>query len=346
MTGDTLDAALPERYWAAVAAGDPYAARRLALDALDGGIPVLDVLERLVLAAQAEVGRRWAADEWSVAQEHRATSISEDVVAALAARVPDPPPEARTIVMTCADREWHALPARALSLVFCSAGWQVIFLGAAVPVAHLASLLQDVGPDLTALSCTVPPRLFEAREMIEVSRDAGIPVLVGGRGFGTDGRWARVLGANAWAPDARAACALLRDAPPAAFTSPAPQLRAPDDDLAHLRGRRRAIAAASLSAMSAALPDVARYDRRQRARTEEDVEHILDFLAAALFVDDVTLFTEFVSWLAEILAARGVPGGTLRAGLEMVAGAVEAEAGPHSRSLDFLAAGAAEVPTP
>ena len=342
MSPASIDAADVAAYWTAIAHADAHAATDVALGALRNGAPLLDILEVLVAAAQIEVGRRWAAAEWSVAQEHRATAVGEQVVATLAAAVPDPPPGRRAVV-ACADREWHALPPRLLSLALRDAGWEVTFLGPSVPVQFLAQLLQDVGPDLTALSCALPTRLFEAREVIETSRDAGIPIVVGGRGFGTDGRWAYPLGADAWAPDARAAVGLLAGDTLPAFTSPAPPLTLADDALGQLQRRREQIADDSIRAMAEALPDVARYDQRQQERTAEDVHHVLDFLAAALFVDDVTLFTDFTRWLAAILVARGVPARTLRAGLDIIAANVGGEPGPYARPLAFLAAGAREA---
>ena len=44
-----------------------------------------------------------------------------------------------------------------------------------------------------------------------------------------------------------------------------------------------------------------------------------DYLATALYVDHDDLFTGFVTWTAEILEARGVPGASLRPALDLLA---------------------------
>ncbi|MGN6606628.1 MAG: cobalamin-dependent protein [Jatrophihabitans sp.] len=325
-------------YWAALEEGDAQLAVKLAERALEDGEPLLDVLD-VVCAAQAEVGRLWAADEWNIAQEHRATSISEEVVDALANRV-QPTERRGSIVITCADGEWHALPSRVLSTAFRGSGYAVTFLGASVPARHLAQLLHEVGPDVTAISCALATRLPAAREMIEASRGAGIPVLIGGRGFGTDGRWGLALGANAWAPDARSAVRLVERGGLPVFVTPPPRHRAPADVLALLRRRRTEIVHESLQRMMADVPTVARYNAYQRGRAEEDLEHILDFLAAALYVDDASVFTEFIDWLREVLTARGVPTTTLVEGLQIVSAVLASEAGPYDRALDILRLGA------
>jgi hypothetical protein len=58
------------------------------------------------------------------------------------------------------------------------------------------------------------------------------------------------------------------------------------------------------------------YDTRQLTRTREDLVFIARFVAAAQLVDDDTVLTEFLDWLAELLEARGVPRVALTAGLE------------------------------
>ncbi|SHG57196.1 Methanogenic corrinoid protein MtbC1 [Jatrophihabitans endophyticus] len=330
-----------ERYWAALAAGDTGTAVTAVLDAFDDGTALPDLLEDVVCAAQAEVGRRWAANEWNVAQEHRATSISEEAVAALASRSRSAGTSRGQVVVTCADGEWHSLPSRVLAATLRDAGWQVTYLGASVPTRHLSQLLHDVGPDVTLLSCALPLRLFHAREVIEASRAAGVPVVVGGRGFGPRGRWGLAIGANGWAANARDTAHALAAGDVPGFTEPAPPLAHPDDALERVRSARAEVATGALRVMAERLPDVAAYDDRQHKRTAEDVEFILDYLEATLLVDDVELFTEFVGWLTPLLTSRGVPAATLAAGITVVADAVAERCGELPRAAAVLAAGRA-----
>lgn len=326
-------------YWAAVTSGDAQAAASVLVHEYQSGAGLADMLD-MVCFAQAEVGRLWAANEWNVAQEHRATSVGEEVIAALSAQLDPPAADGKTVVLTCTDGEWHSLPSKVLSAALRAAGHRVTYLGASVPARQLSQLVHELGPDVIAISCALPTRLPDARQMIETAREAGVPALVGGRGFGSDGRWASPLGANAWAPDARGAISILGGDELPAFATPAPPLRQPDDAIGFLRARAAEIVAASMSRMTAGLADVASYDSTQIDRTREDVHHILDFLSAALYVDDVVLFTDFVTWLDELLVARGVPTATLRRGLDVIAEVIASERGPYDRALDFLRTGA------
>ncbi|WP_019873281.1 cobalamin-dependent protein [Sporichthya polymorpha] len=315
VTEAALSADVRDRYWDALSRGDRTAAVAAALGELERGVPAIRIFDELVRPAQLEVGRQWATNSWGVAREHVATSISEDVVAALGARTAAGPARGR-IVVTCVEGEWHALPARILSESLRLSGWDVSYLGASVPTPHLVSYLHDLGPDLVALSCSVSTSLQRARRMIEAARGAGVPVLAGGRGFGPDGRWALALGANGWAPDPTAALELIESDAWPSFTDQAPPLEHPDDAHVRLRAAHGDLVDATMAELARVFPPMAAYDSEQRARTVEDIGYILDFLTTALFLDDVELFTDFVGWLAEILTARGVPAAAVRLGLD------------------------------
>ena len=320
MTAGDVPATARADYWRAVARADRPAAVRIALAQLDAGSGVADVLRDLVCSVQLEVGRRWAAGEWNVAREHAATSIGEDVVAALTVREPSSPGASRgTVVVACVEGEWHSLPARVLAETLRIGGWRVHNLGASVPAAHLLQFVHDIGPDATALSCSVSTSLPRARRMIEASREAGVPVIAGGRGFGTDGRWALQLGANAWAPSATAALDVLDGAGWPAFTGPAPHFDSPDDSSGRLTAALPGRVAEAMAMLPSRLPFMAAYTADQLARTREDVGHILSFLAVSLYLDDAGLFEEFADWLADILLPRGVPLPAVEASLEVVA---------------------------
>ncbi|MFB9236489.1 B12-binding domain-containing protein [Plantactinospora siamensis] len=312
-----LAAAYPELIQC-LADADEYAATDVALGLLAAGVPAESVLLELIAPAQAQVGRWWQANEWSVAQEHAATHISERVVAAVSSYA-SPRPNRGRVVVACMDGEWHALPARLVAEVLRLRGWNVTFLGASVPAAHLVSYLHRNDAQAVALGCAVPMRLPQAHAMIEACRRADVPILVGGRGFGADGRWAERLGVT-WAPDAVTAAELvgneeLLDRPP---SGPPPQLA--DDEYAGLVRRRGELIDSALGALRQASPAVRDYTPDQLDRTIEDLGYIVDFLAAAVYVDDPTLFEEFLDWLLEVLGSRGVPAAPVQATLAHFAG--------------------------
>ncbi|MEJ2866176.1 cobalamin-dependent protein [Actinomycetospora sp. OC33-EN08] len=287
-----------------LAASDEEGAVALALDALDAGLDAESVLLDVVAAAQREVGERWAAGTWTVVQEHVATHISERVVAAVARHRPAGPPTGiGRIAVACLDGEWHALPARLLAEVLARHGWEVTFLGSSVPAGQLAVHLHETGPDVVAISSSLPSRLPAARRMVEACRASGTPILAGGAAFGPEGEWAGAVGADGWAPDARAAAALL-----------AGTIRRPDEGRVDDASREEQ---ALLHTRRGEL--VAGLARRVRAghgadpladeQLADDLGHLVDFLAAAVYVDDPGLLARFLRWVGTV----AVPGGLSRA---------------------------------
>ncbi|MDD7939953.1 cobalamin-dependent protein [Actinomycetospora lutea] len=292
-----------------LADADERGAVAVALDALDAGVDPETVLLDVVAGAQREVGDRWAAGEWTVVQEHVATHISERVVAAVAVHAPAPAPTGvGTVAVACLDGEWHGLPARLLAEVLARHGWAVEFLGASVPAAQLATHVHRVGPDLVAISSSLPSRLPAARRMVEACRATGTPVLAGGPAFGTDGRWARAVGADGWAPDARAAAAVLAASPDGpwfadghdpAGTRGTPGDRSGREEQAVLHARRGELVALAAAAVR---PDAGEVSEE----LADDLGHLVDFLAAAVFVDDPTLFDGFVHWVGTVTIPAGL----------------------------------------
>ncbi|MEV4493096.1 cobalamin-dependent protein [Micromonospora coxensis] len=301
---------------------DPAAATRVATDLLAAGASVADVLVDLVAAAQREVGLRWLTGRWSVAQEHAATHVSEQVVDAVAARTGRRGRRGH-VVMACVEGEWHALAARIVAEVVRDAGWRVTFLGASVPSRHLVSYLHQSGPDAVLLSCVQPSRLVRAARMVEACRTAGVPVVAGGPGFGTDGRWAAPVGAAAWGATARDAARLL-DGPlhAAAHTGP-PQPAGADEYVAVLHRRPDIV---RLAVAEADLPE----ERAEDFATA--VAHLVDALAAAIRVGDPQLLVDFAGWQGEVLAARG----GRRPLLDVVLDSCARVLAEHPRSGDYL----------
>lgn len=80
----------------------------------------LDVIGRV----QGRVGKEWAANRITVAQEHAATAIDERAVAVVAQhKVSQTEPSLGWVLVACVDGEWHGLPARLVTEVLKLRGW-------------------------------------------------------------------------------------------------------------------------------------------------------------------------------------------------------------------------------
>ncbi|WP_033223205.1 cobalamin B12-binding domain-containing protein [Kitasatospora phosalacinea] len=315
---------LTEHLWEAVTSGDQARAAALAVGALEAGLDPEALLLDVIGALQARIGREWAADRITVIQEHAATAVNERVVALVAghpAFAAARPPERGRVAVACVDGEWHAFPARLLAEVLTLRGWRVDYLGAQCPTPHLIAHLHRTAPDALALSASLSPRLPAAHTAITAAQAAGVPVIAGGAAFGPDGRQARLFGADAWAPDARAAAERLARGLPLP-TSP----HQPVDDLPHLADQEytlvtrssRELVGAVMAALERQYPAVRSYTPLQREHTQDDLAHIVEYLAVALYTGDPELFTAFTGWTREVLTARAVPDALLAAALTVL----------------------------
>ena len=261
----------------------------------------------LLTEVQREVGRRWQQQQFTVADEHAATAIVDLALSAacLDAAVSSPPTGDGAVVVTCAEEEWHVMPARMLAEQLWAAGWDVVFLGASTPAEHLQKFLAARRPDAVALSCTVPLHLPGARRSISASHAAGVPVLAGGAAFGTGPGRAAAIGADAWAADTGSATTILTR-----WASSTPVLAAPTADEAPalaLAAERPALTDRAMSALAARYPPLAHYTAWQLARTREDLGYILRFTEASILANDDSIATDFARWLTSVLAARHLP---------------------------------------
>lgn len=315
-------------YFRALEAADPVAAEDVVLRLLDDGVSVEAIAEHVVVPAQIRVGALWAERRWSVADEHTATAVTEAALAALQAatlrRRPAVPDARPHTAMVCAEGEWHSLPARVVALVAGAGSARVTMLGPSVPADHLARRLLAGDVDLLALSCTLPTNLIGAARSIAAAHEAGVPVVVGGRAFGTSAARAVAIGADGWAANAVA----LREWTPRLDHTSA---EIPPEAV-WLDGVDDSTISVAYDRMLNAFPRLADMRPHQQARTREDMTWMARFTGAAVLTADQQVLDEFFEWLSALLVGV-VPTAVIAACAHLVADAVEAHAPAGSELL-------------
>jgi diguanylate cyclase (GGDEF)-like protein len=324
---------LVDRYVEDAVSGERRSAIRSTLDMFDRGATQERVIVDLLAAAQREVGERWHRNELTVADEHIATGVSAAALDALVSEVRPLAGDGQTVVV-CAEGDWHSLAAQMFGESLHGLGFGVTVLGASTPAPYVAELLTRRNADSLAISCSLPIFFPGAIRLIDIAQLQGVPVIVGGRAFGTNSERANRLGADAWALNAEQAATILKqwrlDGRPIPAT-PA----SPDPDALHMLERAAEIAQTALPELVARFPPMANYNDEQLTRTREDLAFNVQFLAAAMLVCDDTIFTDFLDWLQSLLANRGVPRTALPAGLDALKAALHGEPPEGVRLLDL-----------
>ncbi len=154
-----------------------------------------ELMDELLGPTLIWIGELWEKGEWTVAQEHRATAVLARIVQEL----PRSPRYERgeTALVVAAEGEWHTVPIGMLDCALRSDGFDVEALDGPIPAGQLLSLLHELGPRAIVVTCVMTANLPGVRRMARVARDAGIPVVGGGRAL-TANR-ARLVGADAFA---------------------------------------------------------------------------------------------------------------------------------------------------
>ena len=137
------------RLFEALAAGDEPLARQ-RVTRLAGGVPLVDLCERIIGPAMRRIGDEWAAGQLSIAAEHRASVICERLVA-LRSGQPGGRPRGVAVVTTPAG-ERHGLPALMAAACLRQDRWHVHHLGCDLPTAEIAAMAGQTSADLIVLS--------------------------------------------------------------------------------------------------------------------------------------------------------------------------------------------------
>lgn len=296
---------------AALIDGDVTLAAGIAASMLDQGLVLDEIVGDVLRPVQAEVGARWAQGDLGIAYEHAATAAVEELLVRLSstARSAAGP----TVVVAVPELDPHALGARAVAAACTLDGFRVCHLGPSLPAADLEEYLDLQMPMALVLSCAVPTALASAARSIAAAHRLDLPVVGGGRAFGSNNRGLR-LGLDALAASTAEAVAVLRDwetEPPTVLASvpdPLPEAR-------ELARRRPWLVAAALDGAS----DVG--DRA--AALGDEIARVLDVAEGAVLLDESAVLGEHVAWLRATSAAHGVPESALEGALSALASALD-----------------------
>ncbi|GAB4217257.1 MAG: hypothetical protein OHK0022_59310 [Roseiflexaceae bacterium] len=198
-----------QEYLEALRRGDRRSAQVVVRAAMARGADIRDLYLHVFQPALYEVGRLWESNQFTVAQEHLATAITQSIMAQLAGELLAPAPLGRTMLATCIGGEHHEIGIRMVSDFFELEGWNVVYLGANVPIADVVQMVATQRADLLAISVTLNSHVTRARDLIAAVRaspaGARCRIMAGGQPFLRSPDLYSTIGADFTARDAREA---------------------------------------------------------------------------------------------------------------------------------------------
>ena len=179
--------------------------------ALAAGAGPAQVYSEILGPAMASVGQKWHDGEISIADEHLATAIVMRLIGRMGPRFARKGRSKGTVVVTTPPGERHTIPSLMLSDFLRGAGFEVLDLGADVPVDALGGIVERIdGLVAVCVSSTRFKAEAAVRRTIKAVRKTApdVPVFAGG-GSIPDAATAAALGADGWADSGPGAVELV-----------------------------------------------------------------------------------------------------------------------------------------
>ncbi|MCB0063260.1 MAG: MerR family transcriptional regulator [Caldilineaceae bacterium] len=177
---DTLSQ-LREEWIAACLAFDEQRAEQVATQAF-ALFPVEKACVELLQQGLAEIGDGWYDGTITVQQEHFTSALATRRLETLLTATP-PPTRPGRILIGCPPEEVHTFVPLMISLLLRRRSWDVVFLGANVPVEDFVLTVQTTKPQLVLLTAQLLSTAVGLRELGELIYDAAVPMGYGGLVF-------------------------------------------------------------------------------------------------------------------------------------------------------------------
>ena len=296
-----------DQYWAALVQPDADAAYAVVDDLIAAGTPVAEALTEVVARGQRWIGEHWASADWTVGQEHAATAVSEQVLERLVDRLPPLDHTLPLVLVACADRESHSLPAMVVTASLRSWGWPAEHAGSLTSDA-LAERIAEVQPAAVLISASLTSSLTRVARQIAAITDAGIPVIAGGSAFDDTGDRAIRLGATAYAATPEDALVVLRSLPGVVRR----EATSPEHEAYRLEREADALAWTAVEATLRRLgsPAGAFTPDHWSVVLTTFTPHLVAAIAGGVLLSDQTVPATARDWLDRVLVRRQAPAGT------------------------------------
>ncbi len=144
--------------------------------------PVELVSQEVLQKGLAHIGQGWYEGNVTVQQEHFASELAVRQLEALLASMVNATRHGR-ILVACPPHEQHTFGALLLTLLLRRRGWEVIYLGANVPLERMQESLAAIKPHLVIFSAQTLHTAGTLLEVAEFLRQEGVTMAYGGAVF-------------------------------------------------------------------------------------------------------------------------------------------------------------------
>jgi DNA-binding transcriptional MerR regulator len=141
--------------------------------------PPETVAVEMLQRAAAQVGEGWYQGDVTVQQEHFCSTLIVRRLETLVMAAP-PPFRPGRILVACPPEEHHVIGPLLLTFLLRRRGWEVVYLGANVPIEQLETTVSVIQPQLVVMAAQLLHSAAQLREAAGLLQQAGVPVAYGG----------------------------------------------------------------------------------------------------------------------------------------------------------------------
>lgn len=183
-----MTATFKPRYMELLLKGDKEGASELLSTALASGRTAAALYIDLLMGCQRELGEMWRNGRLSIAEEHRATLITLDLMNELRAQMKPRYKLGKRVVVTTAYEDQHLVGARAVADFLWSDGWDVDFLGVNTPSDEVVRFVTVQKADVVAVAVTLKECAPAVKELVAALKqlDPRPKIMVGGAAWLTE----------------------------------------------------------------------------------------------------------------------------------------------------------------
>ena len=273
---------------------------------------VLDVL----LRGLVEIGEGWYRGEITVQQEHFASALAARRLQTMIAASPAPT-RAERIVLACPPVEQHTVSLHVINLFLRLQGWDVIDLGANVPLDRLESMLTNLRPQLLIAAAQHLPSAQTLQTLALTLLRLKIPLGFGGGIFNRLPALQHHIAGHFLGESLGELTSTVQGVLHAPW--PLPEViqttREYAGALEHYRERLPLIEVDVLSALDP--------KTREVVRQAGAAAYLAQYLGAALALGDIDFLDSDLSWIRGLLSAQQLPDEALRGFLQVYLAAVQ-----------------------
>lgn len=180
ITGERVDD-LRDAWIQACLAFDEYQAQHLLARAF-ALFPLETVCYEVLQQGLTEIGEGWYEGRVTVQQEHFASALALRQMEALMAALPAASRSGR-IIVACPPGELHTFSSLLVSLMLRRQGWDVVYLGANVPLDRMEAAVKQIKPVMVVMSAQTLTAAAGLLEMAEMLQALSVPLAYGGAVF-------------------------------------------------------------------------------------------------------------------------------------------------------------------